>query len=61
MNIKKYIIENVEKILGVTVIVEVPPKDEMGDYSIQCANYRTAELKSPMDVANYIKEHFEDS
>ena len=61
MNIKKYIIENVEKILGVTVIVEVPPKDEMGDYSIQCANYRTAELMSPMDVANYIKEHFEDS
>lgn len=61
MNIKKYIIENVEKILGVTVIVEVPPKDEMGDYSIQCANYRTAELKSPMDVANYIKEYFEDS
>ncbi len=62
MNIKEYINEKVKNILHLSdnVVVEVPPKDDMGDYSIQCANYRTEELKSPMDVAKYISEHFVD-
>ncbi len=60
MNIKNYIKEKVKEILNQDVVVEIPPKDDMGDYSIQCANYRTEELKTPMDVAKYIQEKFVD-
>jgi len=62
MNIKKYINEKVKKILNIEsdVVIEIPPKSDMGDYSIQCANYRNESLKTPMDVSNYIKDNFID-
>lgn len=62
MNIKNYIEEKVKKILQQDreIVIEEPPKEEMGDYSIQCASYRTEELKTPMEVASYIKENFAD-
>ena len=62
MNIKNYIKEKVKEILNEKndIIIEIPPKENMGDYSIQCASYRTDELKSPMDVANKIKDNFID-
>lgn len=62
MNIKNYIEEKVKKILQLDkeIVIEEPPKEEMGDYSIQCASYRTNELKTPMEVASYIKESFVD-
>lgn len=62
MDIKGYIEERVKGILNLEgrVAVEVPPKDGMGDYSVQCAPYRTEELKSPVDVAKRIKDEFDD-
>ena len=60
MDFKSYINGKVNSILGHDVIIEIPPKDGMGDYSIQCAAYRTDELKSPFDVANKIKDSFID-
>lgn len=60
MDFKGYINGKVNDILGHDVIIEIPPKDGMGDYSIQCAAYRTDELKSPFDVANKIKDNFID-
>lgn len=60
MDFKGYINGKVNNILGHDVIIEIPPKDGMGDYSIQCAAYRTEELKSPFDVANKIKDNFVD-
>ena len=59
MDFKGYINSKVNDILGHDVIIEIPPKDGMGDYSIQCAAYRTEELKSPFDVANKINYNFE--
>lgn len=62
MDLKDYLQKKVKEILGreEDVSIEVPPRKEMGDYSIQCASLRTKNLKTPMDVALFIKEHFSD-
>ncbi len=62
MNTKKYIEEKVKGILGTEqqIVVEIPPKEEMGDYSVQCAPLRTDVLKTPMDVAKYLVKNFDD-
>ena len=54
MNIKNYINEKVKQILNEKndIIIEIPPKENMGDYSIQCASYRTDELKIPIQRIN---------
>ncbi|MBO5138893.1 MAG: arginine--tRNA ligase [Bacilli bacterium] len=61
MDIKKYISDKICEMFNVdSVVIERPPKDEMGDFSLQCASLRNEALKSPFDVANYIKENFLD-
>ena len=61
MNLKKYISDKIKEILGVSNVgIERPPKEGMGDFSIQCAPFRNEELKTPFDVANYIKDNFSD-
>ena len=60
---KDYITKKVLEIISVSkeqIKIEIPPKDEMGDYSIQCANLRNDEYKNPMEIANLIKEKFAD-
>ena len=59
---KEYIIEKIMNLLNTDkeIRVEIPPKDEMGDYSVQCAALRNETLKNPMEVANYIAENFDD-
>lgn len=60
---KEYIIKQIAKIFNVKeeqIKVEIPPKDNMGDYSIQCANLRNEEYTNPIEIANIIKEKFED-
>jgi len=63
INIKKYIVERVKEALNISkeIIVETPPKENMGDYSVPCFEFCTDSLKSPNDVANYIKDNFNDS
>lgn len=60
---KEYIIKQIAKIFNVKeeqIKVEIPPKDNMGDYSIQCANLRNEEYNNPIEIANIVKEKFED-
>ena len=40
---KEYITKKILEIINVNkekIKIEIPPKDDMGDYSIQCANLR---------------------
>lgn len=60
---KEYIIKKILEIINVDkdkIKIEIPPKDEMGDYSIQCANLRNEEYNNPMEIASLIKEKFND-
>ena len=60
---KKYIIDKIKNIIEVEenkIKIEIPPKKEMGDYSIQCANLRNEKYKNPIEIANLIKENFKD-
>lgn len=60
---KKYIGEKIIEIINVEenkIKIEIPPKDEMGDYSIQCTNLRNEKYSNPIEIANLIKEKFND-
>ena len=60
LNIKEIIKEEIQRILSTdkSIVVETPPKENMGDYSVPCFELRNEELKNPNEVANYIKENF---
>ena len=61
---KNYIKNNLLSILEVNeeqIKIEIPPKDNMGDYSIQCANLRNDKMNNPIDIANFIKDNFNDN
>ena len=58
---KEYITKKILEILDVDknqIKIEIPPKDDMGDYSIQCANLRNKDYSNPFDIAKLIKEKF---
>lgn len=58
---KEYIIEQIKNIMPVNdVKVEIPPKDNMGDYSVQCASLRNEKYNNPIEIANLIVENFKD-
>ena len=60
---KEYIKKHILEILKVDedkIKIEIPPKDNMGDYSIQCANLRNEEYSNPIEIANIIREKFND-
>lgn len=60
---KKYITKKILEIINIkeeSIKIEIPPKDEMGDYSIQCANLRNEDYSNPVEIANLIKEKFID-
>jgi arginine--tRNA ligase len=61
--VKEYIKKHILEILKVDedkIKIEIPPKDNMGDYSIQCANLRNEEYSNPIEIANLIREKFND-
>ena len=61
---KEYITNKILEILDVDksqIKIEIPPKDDMGDYSIQCANLRNKDYSNPFDIAKLIKEKFNDN
>ncbi len=61
---KEYITKKIIDIINVNkdkIKIEIPPKDNMGDYSIQCANLRNEEYSNPIEIANLIKEKFNDN
>ncbi|MBP3841634.1 MAG: arginine--tRNA ligase [Bacilli bacterium] len=60
---KKYITKKILEIMNVkeeNIKIEIPPKDEMGDYSIQCSNLRNQEYSNPIEIANLINDKFMD-
>ena len=59
---KKYIAEKISKLMNTTneIKIEIPPKDDMGDYSVQCASLRCEDFKNPLEIANYIANNFND-
>ena len=51
---KGYITKKILKIINVKeekIKIEIPPKDDMGDYSIQCANLRNEEYSNPVELS----------
>ena len=44
-----------------SIVVEIPPRDNMGGYSVPCFELRNDNLKTPNEVANFIKENFDKS
>lgn len=60
---KNYITKKILEIMNVkeeNIKIEIPPKDEVGDYSIQCSNLRNEEYSNPIEIANLIKDKFTD-
>lgn len=60
LNIKEIIKKEICRILSINknIVVEIPPRENMGDYSVPCFELRNEDLKNPNEVANYIKENF---
>ena len=61
LNIKEIIRKEIGRILSTdkSIVVEIPPRENMGDYSVPCFELRNEVLKNPNEVANYIKENFD--
>ena len=60
---KEYITNKILEIIYINkekIKIEIPPKDDMGDYSIQCANLRNDEYHNPIEIAHMIKDKFID-
>lgn len=43
----------------ICAMIEVPPREEMGDYAIPCFSFAKKLHKSPMDIAKDLKEYLE--
>ena len=58
---KDYIIKLVKEIIkDKEVVVETPPKPNMGDYSVPCFNFRDETNKNPLEISKMIKENIKD-
>ena len=58
---KDYIIKLVKEIIkDKDVVVEIPPKPNMGDYSVPCFNFKDENNKNPLEISKMIKENIKD-
>ena len=60
---KEYIKTEILKLIELDeekIKIEIPIKYELGDYSIQCSNLRNDQYNNPIEIANLIKEKFND-
>ena len=58
---KDYVIKLVKEIIkDKEIIVEIPPKPDMGDYSVPCFNFRDENNKNPLEISKMIKENIKD-
>ena len=58
---KDYIINLIKEVIGgKKIVVENPPKKEMGDYSVPCFSFKDDVNKNPLEIANKIKENIND-
>ena len=64
IDFKKSIAESIANcidvdILGIEKYIEIPPSNQMGDYAFPCFKLAKELRKSPMDIANTIKENID--
>lgn len=59
---KEYVVKEIKKIMQTDneIKVEIPPKDNMGDYSVQCASLRNEKYNNPIEIATLIANNFND-
>ncbi len=58
---KEYITKLVGEIIkDKEIIVETPPKPDMGDYSVPCFSFRDENNKNPLEISKMIKENIKD-
>ena len=58
---KDYIIKLVKEIIkDKDVVVEIPPKPNMGDYSVPCFTFKDDNNKNPLEISKIIKENIKD-
>ena len=58
---KDYIIKLVKEIIkDKEVVVETPPKPNMGDYSVPCFSFKDENNKNPLEMSKMIKENIKD-
>ena len=59
---KDYIIKLVKEIVkDKEIIVETPPKPDMGDYSVPCFSFKDENNKNPLEISKMIKENIKDT
>ncbi len=59
---KDYIIKLVSEIIkDKEIIVETPPKPNMGDYSVPCFSFKDENNKNPLEISKMIKENIKDT
>ena len=58
---KNYIIKLVKEVVGdKNIVVEIPPKKEMGDYSVPCFSLKDDNNKNPLEISQKIKDKIND-
>ena len=58
---KDYIVKLIKKVIGnKNVVVENPPKKEMGDYSVPCFSFKDEKNKNPLEISKMIKDNIQD-
>ncbi len=60
---KNYILTKIKEIINCEedmVKIERPPRDDMGDYSIQCSSLKDETHKNPVELANLLRDNFND-
>ena len=59
---KDYIESGIKELFDTNknVIVMESPKILLGDYCVQCSNLRDNNYKNPIQIADYIKDNFDD-
>ncbi len=60
---KNYILTKIKTLMNCDediIKIERPPKDEMGDFSVQCASLRNEAHNNPVEIASFLKDNFDD-
>ena len=56
---KDYVAKKINELFeeNKNIAVEIPPRDNMGDYSVQCASLRDDNHSNPVEIASFIKDN----
>ncbi len=60
---KNYILTKIKNLMNCEediIKIERPPKDEMGDFSVQCSSLKNETHNNPLEIATFLKDNFDD-